>query len=206
VNCQTIIWATFLLPLVLSSACSSDRDPVITTTPTTSLNNQQPLVSPLPNAVCEVAYDDQSNPFPPALSDTDYHQEGWNEPRCLRCHETGVADAPMVVHLNMSDHLRSAMCRTCHVLIPNEPPHPGAQERALAKDGDDILYDPSAFPPSIPVSGSHTSVWLKDDCRLCHQTGTSGAPQMIHKGLPALTALSKCRTCHVQPRVIQATR
>lgn len=152
--------------------------------------------------IAEVDFED--NAFPPTVSDSKWHQNAWQKNDCLRCHETGVGDAPEVAHLGMSSLLLEAKCRTCHVLIPGEKPHESAKARALGKVEEDVGYADFAFPPSIPVSGSHTSAWLKDDCMLCHETGLSGAPKVVHKRVPLIALQGKCRTCHVQPRVLDA--
>ncbi|RMF75549.1 MAG: hypothetical protein D6744_13350 [Planctomycetota bacterium] len=131
--------------------------------------------------------------FPPTLSDTPYHENAWRRNDCLRCHETGVQDAPRVRHKGMPDVLLSAKCRSCHVLIPGQP---ASQPRA----DEDSRFAPFAFPPMIPASESHRRAWTKDDCILCHQNGISGAPSIKHAGMPDVLLEAKCRSCHVQVR------
>ena len=57
------------------------------------------------------------NAFPPTIPDTEWHQHAWLELDCLRCHETGVGEAPMVVHEDMPSILLTAKCRSCHVQV-----------------------------------------------------------------------------------------
>ncbi len=152
----------------------------------------------------ETPFEDDA--FPPTISDSAWHASAWQQDDCLRCHETGVGKAPEIVHRGMSPILKTAKCRTCHVEIPNELPHWGAKEKAKSKIAEDRGFASFAFPPSIPASQSHRKAWLKDDCRMCHDNGISGAPAIVHKRIPAIALESKCRTCHVQVRVIDATR
>ncbi len=135
------------------------------------------------------------NAFPPTISDTDYHETAWLKNDCLRCHETGVEDATLVQHEAMPDILLTAMCRSCHVLIPGQAP----MERK--KTEEESLFAPGAFPPMIPASESHRDVWFKDTCLLCHEEpGLRDAPIVQHKNLPRLLLKAKCRSCHVQVR------
>jgi hypothetical protein len=143
----------------------------------------------------EVDFDD--NAFPPTIPDTEWHQKAWLESNCLRCHETGVGDAPMIVHEGMPDILLSAKCRSCHVLIPGSAP----REKPL--EGDRSPFNDDAFPPMIPNSESHNRAWTKDDCLLCHESGIHGAPIVQHEGLPKILLTAKCRSCHVQVRAVE---
>ncbi|MCP3978877.1 MAG: hypothetical protein GY716_06040 [bacterium] len=137
------------------------------------------------------------NAFPPVIPDTDWHQNAWWRDDCLRCHETGVADAPMVVHEGMAEILLRAKCRSCHVLIP------GAEPREI--EPEETIFAPNAFPPMIPASGSHAQAWLRDDCLMCHETGIAGAPVLVHEGMPQVLLTAKCRSCHVQVRADEAS-
>ncbi len=139
------------------------------------------------------------NAFPPTLSDTKWHADAWLRNDCLRCHETGVSDAPVVRHRGMPELLKAAKCRSCHVLEPGKRPRP-PDERAERADG----FLPNAFPPMIPASPSHRNAWKRDDCRLCHENGISGAPKIVHRGMPEILKVSKCRSCHVQVRAVEA--
>jgi hypothetical protein len=134
--------------------------------------------------------------FPPVIPDTDWHQEAWLTDDCLRCHETGVGDTPMIVHAGMVDLLLKAKCRSCHVFIP------GTQPRTV--EPVESPYAEFAFPPMIPASGSHREAWIRDDCLLCHEEGIIGAPQVRHEDLPAILLTAKCRSCHVQVRSDEA--
>lgn len=131
--------------------------------------------------------------FPPVIPDTQWHADAWLKNDCLRCHETGVGDAPEVIHRGMPDILLTAKCRTCHVQIPG---HVGP----VRVVGENSRFTPNAFPPMIPASGYHTRAWYKDDCLLCHENGLAGAPVVRHDGMPPVLLQSKCRTCHVQVR------
>ncbi|MCA9322987.1 MAG: hypothetical protein KDB53_19760 [Planctomycetes bacterium] len=144
-----------------------------------------------------------ANAFPPTLPDTEWHQNAWIRNDCLRCHETGVGDAPQIVHRDLPDILRVAKCRTCHILIPGSKPRPKPE---TPKPTENDAFESWAFPPMIPASGSHPDAWRKDDCYLCHETGIGGAPVVVHKGLPPIALKSKCRSCHVQVRTVEATK
>jgi|GEM_PF-1376028 len=135
-----------------------------------------------------------ANAFPPAISDMDYHKSGWFRNDCLRCHETGVGDAPEVVHEGMPAILLTAKCRSCHVLIPGKPP------MIRKRTAEEELFAINAFPPMIPASASHREAWLDDNCLLCHESGVKGAPKVKHVGMPTILLKSKCRSCHVQVR------
>lgn len=138
------------------------------------------------------------NAFPPVIPDTEWHQEAWLRDDCLRCHETGVGEAPQIVHEGMAPILLKAKCRSCHVFIEGTPAPP--QEEKASR------FDANAFPPMIPASGSHRTAWVKDDCLLCHESGNSGAPVVVHDGMPDLLLQAKCRSCHVQIRSDEASR
>lgn len=131
-------------------------------------------------------------PFPPTMPDSSWHGASWEEGNCLRCHETGVYGATVVRHEGLPAILLTAKCRTCHVFIPNSQPVPVIRRESR--------FAENAFPPMIPASSSHASVWWKDDCLLCHEDGLRGAPRMAHEGLPRVLVSAKCRTCHVQVR------
>ncbi len=55
--------------------------------------------------------------FPPMIPASESHQEAWNNDNCMLCHETGVKDAPIVVHKNLPKVLLKAKCRSCHVQV-----------------------------------------------------------------------------------------
>jgi len=132
--------------------------------------------------------------FPPAIPDTANHTNSWWIADCLRCHETGVANAPMMRHETVPAIAKTGKCRTCHVLIP------GLAPRTPKVHPEDALFLPNAFPPMVPASASHQGGWWADDCLLCHENGVRGAPIVRHRGMPRLLLEAKCRTCHVQVR------
>lgn len=139
------------------------------------------------------------NAFPPTVSDTDYHRDPWRRD-CLRCHETGVQEAPRVVHRGMPAILTNVKCRSCHVLIPGSKPRAAKSLRPA----QDAVFAKNAFPPMIPNSNSHMSTWTRDDCLLCHESGLKKAPVVRHEGLPRILLKAKCRSCHVQVRAAEA--
>lgn len=139
-----------------------------------------------------------ANAFPPAIPDSPSHRDAWAE-ECLRCHETGVAEAPRVMHRSVPAIAITGKCRTCHVEIAGHRMQP----RAAAEE--DLMFLSSAFPPMIPASDSHLDAWESDSCLLCHEGGVKGAPLVKHDGLPPILLESKCRTCHVQVRSVIAT-
>ncbi len=132
------------------------------------------------------------NAFPPPIPDTASHKDAWLIMDCLRCHETGVGDAPMVIHATVPAIALDAKCRTCHVLIP------GLEPRQRPRPADPFLDN--AFPPMIPASDSHRDAWTTDTCLLCHTNGIKGAPLVRHEGMPPILLEAKCRSCHVQVR------
>ncbi len=135
----------------------------------------------------------EKNAFPQTVSDVDYHKGAWMKDDCLRCHETGVEDAPKVVHEGLAPVLLTAKCRSCHVLIPGSKP--------VKRTPPPTRFEPDAFPPMIPASQRHRDAWLVDNCMLCHdKSRVAGAPMVKHEGLPPLLLKSKCRSCHVQVR------
>jgi len=138
------------------------------------------------------------NAFPPVIPDTDWHQEAWLRDDCTRCHETGVGDAPQIVHEGMAPILMQAKCRSCHVFIEGTPAPPPEEKTSQ--------FNANAFPPMIPASGSHRTAWVKDDCLLCHEEGNSGAPIVVHEGMPDVLLQAKCRSCHVQIRSDEASK
>ncbi|HHI79130.1 MAG TPA: hypothetical protein ENK02_04055 [Planctomycetes bacterium] len=140
----------------------------------------------------------ENNAFPPTLSDLSYHRTGWKKNDCLRCHETGVGKAPEVHHKGMPRRLLTAKCRSCHVLIP------GSKAKVIEKKSSRFLEN--AFPPMVPASPSHKNVWRNNDCLLCHDSGIRGAPVVKHKGMPRILLKSKCRSCHVQVRVLDVKK
>lgn len=131
--------------------------------------------------------------FPPPIPDTQQHRDAWSRNDCLRCHETGVQDAPMVVHRGMAPILLRAKCRSCHVLIT------GYQKPPKPKPADEG-FDPDAFPPMIPASEYHLNAWTNQACLLCHESGVKKAPIVKHEGMPPVLLTAKCRSCHVQVR------
>ena len=60
--------------------------------------------------------------FPPVLSDQDYHKNSWTRGDCMTCHELGVQEAPKLRHVSLPELAKDAKCRTCHVLVPGQPP------------------------------------------------------------------------------------
>lgn len=135
------------------------------------------------------------NAFPPTVPDAEWHRDAWMQNDCLRCHETGVGNAPMLVHASLPDLAREVKCRTCHVFVPGSEPR--------VRDPGDRRFEADAFPPMIPGSSYHQDSWLRADCLLCHENGIKNAPVIRHAGLPPRLLESKCRTCHVQVRAIE---
>ena len=139
------------------------------------------------------------NAFPPTIPDTEWHRNAWYELNCLRCHETGVGEAPMVMHQDMPAILLTAKCRSCHVLIPGDAP----KEEEEGPSAEESPFAVNAFPPMMPNSESHKSAWTKDDCLLCHESGIYRAPALKHEDLPDILLKAKCRSCHVQIRAVE---
>ncbi|MCP4593426.1 MAG: hypothetical protein GY842_22035 [bacterium] len=137
--------------------------------------------------------------FPPTIPDTEWHQHAWFELDCLRCHETGVGVAPIVIHQDMPAILLTAKCRSCHVFIPGADP----KQKTPIPPEEASPFWAKAFPPMMPNSESHKAAWFKDDCLLCHETGIFRAPVIEHEGLPEILLKAKCRSCHVQVRAAE---
>jgi hypothetical protein len=154
-----------------------------------------------PKPVAPISDDEfMDNAFPPILPDTERHQQAWLRNDCMRCHETGVEEAPVLEHKDLPPILLTAKCRSCHVLIPGTPVPPKPKVDPAEDD-----FAGFAFPPMIPASGSHLETWTRDDCMLCHEDGTKDAPIVVHKDLPRLYLEVKCRSCHVQVRAVEAS-
>ncbi|HEB60943.1 MAG TPA: hypothetical protein ENJ06_03865 [Phycisphaeraceae bacterium] len=137
------------------------------------------------------------NAFPPTIPDREWHRKAWVTNDCLRCHETGVKNAPIVRHKGMSPLLLKAKCRSCHILIPGD-----TTVKEIPQEESQFASD--AFPPMMPNTENHLNAWTIKDCLMCHERGIGGATVVKHKGLPALYLKVKCRTCHVQVRAIDA--
>lgn len=136
--------------------------------------------------------------FPPTLTDRAWHADAWDTNACLRCHETGVGDAPMIQHRGLPAIAAEAKCRSCHV------PEPGKVDRVTPlTDHGPFLAD--AFPPMIPNDGFHQDAWAVD-CLMCHERGILDAPVVQHRNLPPILMEAKCRTCHVQVRSHEALK
>ncbi len=138
------------------------------------------------------------NAFPPTLTDQTYHQDAWMTNDCLRCHETGVGEAPMVRHRGLPAIALAAQCRSCHVASPGDTrPRPRREKPSP--------YAANAFPPLMPNTPDHKGAWGENDCLMCHKKGISGAGKVVHKGMPEILLKARCRTCHVQVRSHQTS-
>lgn len=185
-----------------ASAASAPKEPKEAAQPAAAaaLNAQEPekpaasKQEPVPQQ--PAPRDIAAHAFPPVMPDIVQHQDSWLMEDCLRCHETGVQDAPAIRHVDLPPVLLTAKCRTCHVFVPGQQPR--------EKPAPETTFAPDAFPPMIPASPVHGSTWWRDDCMLCHETGIKGAPRVIHQGMPRVLLSSKCRTCHVQVRAVEA--
>ncbi len=168
---------------------------------------QKPKSSEKPSPKGDERFADDA--FPPTVSDVGYHKKAWFRNDCLRCHETGVGKAPMVVHESMLSSaqqaiLKTAKCRSCHVKVPGSKPSTKKRKR-------DERFDEFAFPPMIPASASHRGAWGRQDCLLCHEDGIKGAPIAEHKSMLTsaqrkILSTAKCRSCHVQVRTADNQR
>lgn len=135
--------------------------------------------------------------FPPTIPDRDWHRDAWLKNDCLRCHETGVGQAPMIRHRGLPEITFASKCRSCHVLIPGKTDVAALHE-------EDSVYEDYAFPPMLPNDVNHAGAWNTKNCLLCHEDGVRGAPIVEHKTLPAIALTAKCRSCHVQVRSVDA--
>lgn len=153
-----------------------------------------PPLDPPTAPYAETSAEFAENAFPPTMPDTPHHADPWRIPDCLRCHETGVGDAPEVHHASgIPSGALSSKCRTCHVQIPGSTP------RVRPPNPDDAFLA-GVFPPMIPDSKSHADSWSNDSCIVCHAAGMREAPKLRHEGLSDVLLYAKCRTCHVQIR------
>jgi len=57
------------------------------------------------------------NAFPPMMPISENHLNAWTIKDCLLCHETGVGDAPKLVHKDLPRIYLKVKCRTCHVQV-----------------------------------------------------------------------------------------
>jgi len=190
---------------LIINACQSNEPASMKTTQNSSIQIENGLPVAMDAAYLAEPSDPTTgfaeNAFPPTIPDTDWHADAWVKHDCLRCHETGVANAPMVVHKSMPGILLTAMCRSCHVIEPGKAGTMTEDKSALPADAN-APYAINAFPPMLPNSESHRNAWTIEDCLLCHADGIQGAPKVQHNGLPSLYLKVKCRTCHVQVRAI----
>ncbi|USN99622.1 MAG: hypothetical protein H6810_02870 [Phycisphaeraceae bacterium] len=141
--------------------------------------------------------------FPPTIPDRDWHREAWTRTDCLTCHETGVQNAPILRHRGLPALTLQAKCRSCHVLIPGKTEARPASARPPEVNDQ---FAENAFPPMIPNSPDHRGAWGKNQCLICHETGTGGAPKVEHgPQIPRLALIVQCRSCHVQVRSIETS-
>jgi len=199
-----MIAALLLVPIACET--SQDDEQAMETTVTESSSavvSQEAVSGQYEPAVAPIAlYADDIDPntqfalnaFPPTVPDTDWHQEAWYRDDCLRCHETGVGDAPMIYHRGMSPILLKAKCRSCHVLIP------GQMASSRPVEPEESMFESYAFPPMMPNTEHHKAAWGNNDCMLCHEDGVQDAPIVKHDGMPRILLKAKCRSCHVQIR------
>jgi cytochrome c553 len=98
---------------------------------------------------------------------------------CLTCHKMGVAYAPHLPENHAG--LPADLCETCHQVVPG----------VLLSEGR-----PRGEPPHVPH-------FMEDrtDCRLCHETGSGGAPQSPADHVDR--ANEGCPVCHTA--VLQTT-
>jgi len=135
--------------------------------------------------------------FPPTIPDREWHRDAWLKDDCLKCHETGVQEAPMIRHRGLPEITYASKCRSCHVLIPGKTEMVGRYE-------EESEFEDYAFPPMLPNDVNHAGAWNTENCLLCHESGVKGAPIVEHVTLPAIALQAKCRTCHVQVRSVDA--
>lgn len=110
---RTILFTAFLLATlaVILVGCQTE-------VPQPSPEGLLPTLTPVPEA--DVAF--AKNAFPPPLPDKPQHHEAWLITDCMGCHSGDVpGEAPAVVHKDLPEVLLEVNCRTCHVLISEEP-------------------------------------------------------------------------------------
>ena len=65
----------------------------------------------------EVTLPFATNAFPPMIPSSASHRHTWTRDDCLLCHESGVNEAPKLVHQSLPRLLLKAKCRSCHVQV-----------------------------------------------------------------------------------------
>jgi nitrate reductase cytochrome c-type subunit len=144
-----------------------------------------------------------SNAFPPTMPDIAEHANAWERNDCLRCHETGVREAPIIRHASVPELALAAKCRSCHVLVPGQESGRGLVQED--PDVPEVEFLENAFPPMMPNTTYHVNAWTDENCLLCHEEGVAGAPIVDHdERLPAIALEAKCRSCHVMVRSHEA--
>lgn len=103
--------------------------------------------------LCSTCHALLPEPVPPAIAPPNLAPEMAGREDCLVCHKMGIAYAPQPPENHAG--LPAELCGTCHQpgLTPGETP---------------VVVT----PPQVPHSSEDRS-----DCRLCHATGSGGAPQ-----------------------------
>jgi cytochrome c553 len=129
--------------------------------------------------LCRTCHALLPQPAPPATAPPGIPSDVAGQEDCLTCHKMGVAYAPHLPENHAG--LPADLCETCHQVVPG----------ALLSEGG-----PRGEPPHVPH-------FMEDrtDCRLCHETGSGGAPQSPADHVDR--ANEGCPVCHTG--VLQTT-
>jgi mono/diheme cytochrome c family protein len=113
-------------------------------------------------------------PSPPAVAPPGIPHNLVGREDCLMCHKMGIAFASRIPENHTG--LPADLCQTCHLAAPTAP---------LPEEPREAGMMPSQVPH--PIEG-------REDCRLCHETGTGGASQYPADHVDRANEV--CLVCH----------
>jgi cytochrome c553 len=122
--------------------------------------------------LCRTCHALLPQPAPPVSAPPGIPSNVAGQEDCLMCHKMGVAYAPQLPENHAG--LPVDLCETCHQAVPG----------ALLSEGK-----PRVEPPQVPHSMED-----RTDCRLCHETGSGGAPQFPADHVDRANEV--CHVCH----------
>jgi mono/diheme cytochrome c family protein len=125
--------------------------------------------------LCRTCHALLPQPVPPSVAPPSISHDLVGREDCLMCHKMGIAFAPRIPENHTG--LPVEVCQTCHqAAAPAAPPPEETREAGVM---------PSQVPH--PIEG-------REDCRLCHETGTGGAPQFPPDHVDRANEV--CSVCH----------
>jgi mono/diheme cytochrome c family protein len=125
--------------------------------------------------LCRTCHALLRQPVPPAVAPPSIPHDLVGRKDCLMCHKMGIAYASRIPENHIG--LPAELCQTCHqAAAPAVPPPEETREAGV-------------MPPQVPHS-----IEEREDCRLCHETGTGGATQFPADHIDRSNEV--CLVCH----------